>query len=274
MAAHGPRPLRPGERDRGRRRIPLDPRLGGRAARDRRPHRPPAAGPRKPRADRVRGACRPATPRLRDQRRPRRHRRRAGPLRRPRFEASPAPASDVFDQEPPPSDHPLSRFPTWSSAPTTPASARKPRSAWRSPPPATPSPPSTASSTPRWWSTARSCKGAQIQPSARSTGSPPRVCSGSAGSKMAWHVHAPVQDAHDVDAGGDLAVEDHVSAARVLSIAPPYGAGGPPEPRIMREQPSAAWIWRRYRSAWIATPPAARMVPDLARSACARGERT
>ncbi len=70
---------------------------------------------------------------------------------------------DVFDQEPPPTDHPLLTFTTWSSAPTTPASARKPRSAWRSRPPATRSPASTASWTHRWWSTARSCKGAQIQ---------------------------------------------------------------------------------------------------------------
>ena len=159
-------------------------------------------------------------------------------------------------------------------SPTTPASARKPRSAWRSPPPATPSPPSTASSTPRWWSTARSCKGAQIQPSARSTGSPPRVCSGSAGSKMAWHVHAPVQDAHDVDAGGDLAVEDHVSAARVLSIALPYGAGGPPEPRIMREQLERSLDLAQI-SLGLALPHRLRVWSQISpRSACARGERT
>jgi hypothetical protein len=41
---------------------------------------------------------------------------------------------------------------------------------------------------------------------------------------MARHVHAPMQDADDVDTGGDLSVEDHVCAARVLPMTAADGA--------------------------------------------------
>jgi hypothetical protein len=91
---------------------------------------------------------------------------------------------------------------------------------------------------------------------------------------MARHVHAPVEDADDVDAGGELAVEDHVRAARVLPIAPPYGTGGPPEPRVLREQLERSLDLAQISSRLIAPQRLCVWSQISPRSASARGERT
>jgi hypothetical protein len=58
---------------------------------------------------------------------------------------------------------------------------------------------------------------------------------------------------------------NHVRATWMLAIPSPYGAGGPPEPRVLREQLERSLDLTQIPLRLIAAPSPVRMVPDLAK---------